>query len=224
MAESIIVTGAAGTLGQAVVAELARAGFDPLGLDLADDMPDCGQSSFVGGVDLADEGQAAAAIARLAGGRTSLAGLANVAGGFAWETVGDGAIETWERMHRTNVTTTLACSRAALPLLRAGGGAIVNIGANGAVRAAAGMGAYAASKSAVARLTEALAEEEKESGVRVNAVLPTIIDTPANRRDLPNADFGEWVQPQAIAEVIVFLLSPASRAITGACITVSLPG
>jgi NAD(P)-dependent dehydrogenase (short-subunit alcohol dehydrogenase family) len=87
-----------------------------------------------------------------------------------------------------------------------------------------GMGAYAASKSGVHRLTEALAEELADSGVTVNAILPSIIDTPTNRKDMPDADFSQWVKPQAIADVILFLASPAARAVTGALIPVTRGG
>jgi len=106
--------------------------------------------------------------------------------------------------------------------MRRGGGRIVNIGAGAAVaRAAAGMGAYTASKAGVAKFTEALAEELKDRNITVNAVLPSTIDTPANRADMPKADFSRWVTPQAIADVIVFLLSEQARAVTGALIPVS---
>lgn len=98
---------------------------------------------------------------------------------------------------------------------------IVNIGANAALKAAAGMGGYTASKTGVHRLTESLAEELRGSGVTVNAILPTIIDTPANRAEMPNSDFSEWVRPEAIADIVLFLSSPAARAITGALIPVS---
>ncbi|RZJ93411.1 MAG: SDR family oxidoreductase, partial [Brevundimonas sp.] len=113
-------------------------------------------------------------------------------------------------------------SRAALPHLKASPeGRIVNVGANGALKAAAGMGAYAAAKSGVHRLTEALAEELKTTSVTVNAVLPSIIDTPANRKDMPDADPAAWVAPADLAAVILFLASPDSRAVTGALIPVT---
>jgi NAD(P)-dependent dehydrogenase (short-subunit alcohol dehydrogenase family) len=120
------------------------------------------------------------------------------------------------------VLTAVTASRAVLEHL-GNPGAIVNIGANAAARAGAGMGAYAAAKSGVARLTESLAEELAASGVRVNAILPSIIDTPANRRDMPRADYQTWVTPEAIARVVVFLLSDQGSAITGALIPVTNP-
>jgi NAD(P)-dependent dehydrogenase (short-subunit alcohol dehydrogenase family) len=124
-------------------------------------------------------------------------------------------------MFATNVRTALLASQAALPhLLARGRGRIVNVGANAAAHAGLGMGAYAASKSAVARLTEAMAEEFKDRGITVNAVLPSILDTPANRADMPKADPSRWVSPAALAQVIVFLLSDAAAPITGALIPV----
>jgi len=119
-----------------------------------------------------------------------------------------------------NVRTALIATRSVLPLLKASKGAVVNVGANAAAKAGAGMGAYAASKAGVARLTEALAEELKDEGVRVNAVLPSIIDTPANRADMPDADFSRWVSPENLAQVIAFLLSPDATAVTGALLPV----
>jgi NAD(P)-dependent dehydrogenase (short-subunit alcohol dehydrogenase family) len=114
-------------------------------------------------------------------------------------------------------------SRAALPhLLRNGGGCIVNVGAAAATRqASAGMGAYTAAKAGVVKFTEALAEETKDRGITVNAVLPSILDTPANRADMPNADFQRWVAPHDVANVVLFLLGDAARAVTGASIAVT---
>ncbi|HWU79469.1 MAG TPA: SDR family oxidoreductase, partial [Caulobacter sp.] len=127
---------------------------------------------------------------------------------------------TWERLHRLNLMTALNASKAALPhLVARGAGRIVNVGANGAVKAATGMGAYAASKAGVHRLTEALAEEYK-GRVTVNAVLPSIIDTPVNRADMPDADFATWVSPEELAAVILFLASSEASAVTGALLPV----
>jgi NAD(P)-dependent dehydrogenase (short-subunit alcohol dehydrogenase family) len=143
-----------------------------------------------------------------------------VAGGFAWQTLADGPPETWDRLYTMNVSTCANMCRAALPHLTASHGRIVNIGAGGAVKAGAGMGAYAAAKGGVHRLTESLAEELKGQ-VAVNAVLPSIIDTPLNRRDMPDANFSAWVSPADLAEVIIFLASDAARAVTGALVAVN---
>jgi NAD(P)-dependent dehydrogenase (short-subunit alcohol dehydrogenase family) len=120
-----------------------------------------------------------------------------------------------------NVVTALNASRAAIPhLARESSGHIVNVGAMGALQAGAGMGAYAAAKSGVHRLTEALAAEWKGK-ITVNAVLPSIIDTAANRASMPKADFDKWVTPQELAEVILFLASDAASGVTGALIPVA---
>ena len=151
--------------------------------------------------------------------------LVNVAGGFTWETLEGGSIASWARMQTMNLMTAVTITQAALPLLKASpAGRVVNIGAGAAIKAGMGMGAYAASKSGVHRLTEALAEELAGTSVTVNAVLPSIIDTPANRADMPDADTSTWVQPAALAEVIQFLASNAARSISGALIPVSRGG
>ena len=120
-------------------------------------------------------------------------------------------------MYALDLKTALdACKADRLPyLVESGAGRIVNVGAGSAIHAASGFGPYAASKSAVHRLTESLADELKLKGVTVNAVLPSIIDTPLNRRDMPNADFSRWVAPADIAAVILFLASDEARAVTG---------
>jgi NAD(P)-dependent dehydrogenase (short-subunit alcohol dehydrogenase family) len=126
-------------------------------------------------------------------------------------------------MHAMNLRTAVVSSKAALAHIGEGG-AIVNIGANAANKVAMGMAPYAASKAGVRALTESLAEEVRGRGIRVNAVLPTIIDTPTNRADMPDADRSDWVTPAGAARAIAFLLSRDSATITGACITLSLPG
>ena len=218
----IVVTGALGALGK-VVAEVAQSrGARIAGIDYApSQMPATPERIEIGGVDLSDAAQAMTAIEAAAKHFGRLDALINIAGGFAFETVGDGDITTWQRMYALNVLTALNASRAALPHLAASSaGRIVNIGAMGALQAGSGMGPYAASKAGVHRLTEALAGEWKGK-VTVNAVLPSIIDTKANRADMPKADFSKWVTPQELAEVILFLASDAASGVTGALIPVS---
>lgn len=217
----IVVTGALGALGK-VVAETARArGARVAGIDYAPSQaPATPENIEIGGVDLSDAAQAKTAIEAAAKHFGKLDALINIAGGFAFETVGDGDTATWQRMHALNVLTALNTSRAALPYLAASkAGRIVNIGAMGALQAGSGMGPYAASKASVHRLTEALANEWKGK-VTVNAVLPSIIDTSANRADMPKADFSKWVTPQELADVILFLASDAASGVTGALIPV----
>lgn len=216
----IIVTGGFGALGRSVGEILAAAEAEVALLDFAAAPAALsGRTRLLGGIDLADPAQARSAIDDLAGQLGGLDGLVNIAGGFRWETLAEGRIETWDLLYRMNVRTAVCTSQAALAHLGRNRGAIVNVAAGAAVKAGAGMGAYAASKAGVMRLTEALAEEHK-SRIRVNAILPSIIDTPANRRDMPNADFASWVQPREIAAVIQFLLCDAAGGVTGALIAV----
>jgi 3-oxoacyl-[acyl-carrier protein] reductase len=218
----IVVTGALGALGK-VVAEVALArGARVAGVDYGTSQiaatPD--RIEF-GGVDLSDAAQAKKAIDAAASHFGRLEALVNIAGGFAYETVAEGDPKTWQRMYALNVLTALNASRSAIPHLAASAsGRIVNVGAMGALQAGSGMGAYAASKAAVHRLTEALAAEWKGK-ITVNAVLPSTIDTPANRASMPKADFGKWVTPHELADVILFLVSDAASAVTGALLPVS---
>jgi NAD(P)-dependent dehydrogenase (short-subunit alcohol dehydrogenase family) len=217
----LIVTGALGALGK-VVAEIAQSrGARIAGIDYApSQLPATPERIEIGGVDLSDAAQAKTAVDAAAKHFGRLDALINIAGGFAFETVGDGDTKTWQRMYALNVLTALNASRAALPHLAASSaGRIINIGAMGALQAGNGMGPYAASKAGVHRLTEALASEWKGK-VTVNAVLPSIIDTTANRADMPKADFTKWVTPQELAEVILFLASDAASGVTGALIPV----
>ncbi len=149
--------------------------------------------------------------------------LANLAGGFRMgEAVHETSDATWNFLMDLNARTLLNTVRAVVPqMLGAGGGRIVNVGAAAAQKGVAQMGAYVAAKSAVIRLTEAMAAELRENNINVNCVLPTIIDTPENRAAMPDADPGRWVAPEALADVIVFLASDAARAIHGAAVPVS---
>ncbi|HSW21555.1 MAG TPA: SDR family NAD(P)-dependent oxidoreductase, partial [Burkholderiaceae bacterium] len=187
--KTIAVTGGFGALGRAVGEALQAAGAQVALIDKAS--APAKLSAGVLALPDVDLGQADAtrrAMDQIVARFGALDGLANIAGGFRYETVETGSAETWDRLYALNVRTALLASQAALPhLLARGGGRIVNVGANAAGQAGMGMGAYAASKSGVARLTEAMAEEFKDRGITVNAVLPSILDTPANRADMPKA-------------------------------------
>ena len=222
MQRYVVVTGAAGALGAVVADTLTHDGVKVIAIDQAKTIPGAAASALsFPGVDLCDQRSVAQVFGAIEREMGFLSGLVNIAGGFRWETIADGDIATWDRLFNLNLKTALIASKAALPLLETKGGSIVNVSAAAAQKAAAGMGAYAASKSAISRLTEALAEEMKDRGVRVNAVLPSIIDTPANRRDMPQADFSRWVAPRDLANVIKFLLSDEARAVTGALLPVT---
>ncbi|MGH9694725.1 MAG: SDR family oxidoreductase [Bryobacteraceae bacterium] len=218
----VVITGALGALGKVVAESALARGARVAGVDHAiSQMAATGNRVELGGVDLSNAAAAKTAIDSVASHFGRIDALVNIAGGFAFEAVAEGEANTWQRMYALNVLTALNASRAAIGHLAASGaGRIVNVGAMAALQAGSGMGPYAASKAGVHRLTEALAAEWKGK-ITVNAVLPSIIDTPANRASMPQADFGKWVTPQELAEVILFLLGDAASAVTGALIPVS---
>lgn len=217
----IVITGASGALGKVVAHAAIARGARVAGIDhAAATIGTTADRIDLGGVDLSDAAQAARAIDAAASHFGKLDALINIAGSFSFETVSEGDPKTWQRLYAINVMTALNASRAAIPhLVASGAGRIINVGAMGALQAAAGMGPYAASKSGVHRLTETLAAELKGK-VTVNAVLPSTIDTPANRRDMPKADFSAWVTANELADVILFLASDAASAVTGALLPV----
>jgi NAD(P)-dependent dehydrogenase (short-subunit alcohol dehydrogenase family) len=222
MQKVVIITGASGALGKVVAEEALARGARVAAVDHApSSLSPTSKQIELGGVDLTDAAQAKKAIEAAVAHFGQLDALINIAGGFAFETVSDGNPATWQRMYALNVTTALNASRAAIPhLLGSSAARIINIGALGALQAGAGMGAYAASKSGVHRLTEALAAEHK-GRITVNAVLPSIIDTAANRASMPKSDFSKWVAPKELADVILFLASDAASAVTGALLPVN---
>jgi NAD(P)-dependent dehydrogenase (short-subunit alcohol dehydrogenase family) len=224
---SVVVTGAFGNLGMAVARAFREQGArvalidhaqPPANIEADFGAPHC----VLGGVDLTRAASAGAAMETVRETLGSIDVLVNVAGGFRWQTLEQGDLDGWERMFAMNLKTAVVATKAALPqLLKSPAGRIVNVGAGAAARpAGAGMGAYTASKAGVHKLTESLAEELKDRGITVNAILPGIIDTPQNRADMPNADYSRWVAPAAIAVVIVFLASQQAAAVTGALVPV----
>ncbi|TFZ03153.1 SDR family oxidoreductase [Ramlibacter henchirensis] len=220
-AKVVAVTGAFGQLGRAVVEEVRAQGARVALLDVSGGQAPEGSRAWR--VDLTSLADATRTFDEIAEHFGRLDALANVAGGFRWQTLeASSDLSEWDLLHAMNVRTCVTASKAALPhLLRSGAGRIVSVGAMGAVKGASGMGAYAASKAGVMRFTEALADELKLKGVTVNAVLPSIIDTPANRAEMPQAKHDRWVPPRDIARVIAFLLSDAAASVTGALIPVT---
>ena len=226
MARSVIVTGGFGVLGQAVAEAFAAQGDKVARIDFAPEARTALDGSLdIGGVDLTDATATQSALSKVIEAHGGVDVLVNVAGGFTWETLEGGSLATFSKMHAMNLLTNATITQLALPALKGSqAGRIINVGAGGAVKAGMGMGAYAASKSGVHRLTEALAEELAGSSVTANAVLPSIIDTPINRADMPDADVSTWVKPEALAKVILLIASPDAGAISGALIPVSRGG
>ena len=216
--KKIVVTGGAGALGSAVGRMAAANGASVILLDvvpIADQ--DYGETVIC---DLLDQESVAQCFQKIG----DFDVLANIAGGFDMgPSVHETTDEFWEResLFDINVKTVRRVLEAAVPtLVNRGSGSVINVGAQGAIRGMANMGAYLSSKSVVMRLTESLSEEVKEKGVNVNAVLPSIIDTPRNRSDMPGADFSKWVHPEELANVVCFLGSDNAKAIHGALIPV----
>jgi NAD(P)-dependent dehydrogenase (short-subunit alcohol dehydrogenase family) len=220
------ITGAFGVLGSAVAKAAAARGHRLALIDYATTPPaglPSGEDVLVlSGVDLTDAVAAGAAMDAAAERFGGIDALLNIAGGFKWETHAEGTAESWYAQYRLNVLTATNAARAAIPYLtRSHAGRIVNVGSAAALKAALGMGAYAAAKAGVHALTQALAEELKGDGVTVNAVLPSILDTPTNRADMPKADFASWVAPDDLAQVMLFLASEDAKAVTGALLPVT---
>ena len=223
-----IVTGAAGNLGRAVAAAFEADGARVVLVDrtLESLRARCGAETdrrlFVA-ADLRVQADADAVAERAIDRFGRIDALCNIAGGFRMgEPVHETSDEAWQWLFDHNTRSVLTMARAVVPrMLAQGAGAIVNVGAFAAQRGTANMGAYCASKSVVIRLTESMAAELRERNINVNCVLPTILDTPENRRAMPGADPARWVAPADLARIMVFLASPAARAIHAAAIPVT---
>lgn len=213
----IIITGAAGALGSAVANKAAEYGAEVIGLDIVPELNNTSITQYHQ-VDLTDRTATNLCFKDL----DDFDILVNIAGGFAMGAkAAEPSDEQWQWMFRINVDTMRNATMAAVPRLKnKARGNIINIGALGALAGQADMSAYCCAKSTVMRLTESLSEELKSDGINVNAVLPSIIDTPPNREAMPDADFDQWVTPEQLANVICFLASEQACAIHGALIPV----
>lgn len=205
----VVVTGGKGNLGVAVSRAFEESGAHVIPVDLP--------------TNLLDQKAVDRAVEEILRTKKRIDVLCNIAGGFRMgKPVHETSDADWNFLFDVNVRTVLHTARAVVPhMLKAGGGKIVNVGAFAAQRGAANMGAYTASKAAVIRITEAMAAELREKNINVNCVLPTILDTPQNRADMPKADPKRWVALQDLAAAIVFLASDDARAIHGAAIPIT---
>ncbi|CCJ49896.1 probable short-chain dehydrogenase [Bordetella parapertussis Bpp5] len=184
-------------------------------------LPQAGADLALLDVDLNDVASTRHAFDTIARRFGRLDALVSVAGGFHHETLAEGKVEAWDRMYALNLRTAVVTCQAALPLMLArGAGHVVCIGSDAIGRAHAGLGAYAASKAGVAELVRTLAAETRDQGIAANAVLPGTLDTPGNRRAMPDADFSRWVSLDAAAALILFLASLLAAQINGACIPI----
>ncbi|HVZ09156.1 SDR family oxidoreductase [Rhodopila sp.] len=225
----IIVTGAAGNVGGAAARLLAERGARVAAVDMVKDrleaavaaLPHAERHLACAGVDLLDPAACAALVARVTASFGGLYGVVTTVGGFAMAPLDQTGLADWDRMFALNVKTTWAIYQAAVPALRArGGGALVGVGSVAGLKGGAQMAPYAATKAAVLRLTESLADELRSEHIRVNAVMPTTIDTPQNRAAMPDADTTRWVTPEQVAETMLFLLSGAASGVTGQLVQV----
>jgi NAD(P)-dependent dehydrogenase (short-subunit alcohol dehydrogenase family) len=216
---NMIVTGGFGVLGRALGRAAVARDWHVALVDIAPEAPaELGSEpgiTLYAGVDLLAEHATRTLFAEIEQRHGTIDALANIAGGFEWVMTEQTDAGIWRRMYEMNVLTAVSASVSAIAGLTRSKGSIVNIGANAALKTGAGMGAYTAAKAGVHRLTEGLAEELRPAGVRVNAVLPSIIDTPTNRLSMPDADFTAWLSPLEVAEVILFLASSEATALNG---------
>lgn len=211
----IVVTGATGGLGTTVVRVLQDAGGTVISLDRGNSLQTESHPTNV-----LDEEDVRRAFSQITGRYQRIHGLVHLVGGiYPWSKMSEIDLSTWQQTIELNLTSAFLCSREAIRILHRSG-SIVHVGAQAGVRGGAQAGPYGAAKSAVINLTQTLADEGRTAGFRANAVVPSIIDTPANRKAMPEADFSAWVTPQEIANVICFLLSDAASGVTGAILPV----
>jgi len=219
----VLVTGANGGLGTFVTQAFLNAGATVIGTSRKIQQSDFASSNFTAILaDISSGEDARILVERVVARFGRLDVLAHTVGGFAGgQSIADTDDATFQRMLNLNLNSVLYMLRATIPVLRkSGDGRIIAIGSRAALEPAPGIGAYSASKAAMVSLIRTVALENKDAGLRVNVILPGTIDTPANRKAMPDADVSKWVRPAAIASLIVWLAGDAGRDINGAVIPV----
>ena len=224
----VVITGAAGALGTGVAQAFHQANAQVVLLDRSDNRwpplsnPTAPPPITIGNVNVVDEESVNAAMAQVMQKTGRIDALINTVGGYrAGTPLHEMPVEEADMLMGLNARSVFVTCRAVIPtMLAQGSGKIINIASRGALRGEAGASIYSASKSVVIRLTESMSDELKTHGINANCVLPGMIDTPANRGAMPQADFDQWVTTAAIADVIMFLCSDAARAIHGASVPV----
>jgi len=226
----VLITGSVGNLGSATARTAQEAGAKTVLIDrsqdrLRENFPDLADSPdhlLAGGVDLTNPDSLSKVVQSAISRFGRIDALVNTVGGWrGGKPTHETDLADWDFLFGVNLRTTLLCCRAVIPqMLRQGRGKIVTVASRDGLTGGAGYSAYSASKSAVLRLTESMAAELKASNINVNCIMPSTIDTPQNRKAIPNGDFSKWVAPEAIADVILFLISDAARAINGVAIPV----
>jgi len=224
-----IVTGGTGALGQSIVLRFLRAGATVgvpwfVAEEWAALQAAAGEArARLSGrkIDMADEAAVTGFVAETGGATTRVDVIVNAVGGFAGGDLASTPLAEWRRMIDLNLTSAVVGCRAVLPGMRAARwGRIINVSSRAVVPPLGGFIGYTVAKSAVIALTQALAQEERPHGITVNAVLPSTMDTPGNRRAMPDADRSTWVSTQAVADVIAYLASESASAVTGTCVAV----
>ncbi len=225
--KNVVVTGAAGALGQAVFNHFADQGANCVGLDVSLDLletafPERPENHRYLAVDLTSRQSCEAVFSGILEDMGRIDVLCNIAGGFMMgDPVHETADETWDFLMNLNTKSIINTGAVVVPAMKAqGGGKIINVAARAATAGAGLMGVYTASKAAVMRLTEAMAAELREEHINVNCIMPGTIDTPRNRSDMPDADHSKWVPTSQLASVVGFLASDAAIAVHGAAVPV----
>jgi NAD(P)-dependent dehydrogenase (short-subunit alcohol dehydrogenase family) len=228
MEQVVIVTGASGNLGTAIARAFQQRAAKTVLVDRSSDrlakvFPVLSQDHLLaGGIDLTSPEALDRLVTEVVNRFGRIDVLVNTVG--AWrggKDVHEASLDDWDFLFEANLRTTLVACRAVAPrMIQQRSGRIINVASRDALKGSAGYAAYSASKSAVIRLTESLADELRTFDITANCILPSTIDTPQNRAAIPKADFSKWVEPAALADVILFLASDAARAVTGAALPV----